>query len=404
MANKLVMIGGWTDVYRKAKALGFELTLVQRRQDVKPEDLALVDRLITAPLGDKIVVDLIEALHRQAPFDGVVSFQELGILNAALIAQRLGILGNPMRPVLLTRDKCEMRRHLQAAGIPSIPFAEVTDPATVRAFGRDHGWPVILKPANGVGSIQVHKIHGPQEADTVHAGILADPVFREVAGLDFPEPKLIVEKFVEGREVSIEAFTWDGQHTIVGVTDKLIIGGDNFVESGHTMPSDLPAADVERLEALVTAFLDSIGHRFGPSHTEVILSPSGPVIVESHTRTGGDRIFEMAEYVYGIDMIGETLKGFAGRHAGVTRRVNGGAAIRFLQSRAGTLVALRGVDEAAALAGVVRADIGVQVGAAVQASHHSAARPGYVLAVGDTRAAAVGTAERALDTIVLEVA
>jgi biotin carboxylase len=404
MAHRLVMIGGWTDIYRKAKALGFDLTVVQRRQDVKPEDLAVIDRLVTAPLGDKGVVDLVELLHRHQPFDGVVSFQELGILNAALIAQKLGIAGNPLRPVLLTRDKCEMRRHLQGAGIPSIPFAEAGDAATVKAFGQAHGWPVILKPANGVGSIQVHKIHAAQEVDAIFAAIHADPVFREVAGLDFPDPKLIVEKFVEGREVSVEALTWDGRHTIVGVTDKLVIGAGNFVESGHTMPSDLPPAELARLEALVTVFLDSIGHRCGPSHTEIILADDGPVIVESHTRTGGDRIFEMAEYVYGIDMIGETLKGFAGCFTGVTRRVDGGAAIRFLQARAGTLIALHGVTEAAAQPGVVRADIGLAVGATVAASLHSAARPGYVLARGPSRSAAVDAAERARDTIVLEVA
>lgn len=404
MGQRLVMIGGWTDVYRKARALGFHLTVFQRIQDLKPEDLQHIDQLFTSPLPDKLVLSIVEAVHRERPFDAVVSFQELGILNAALIADRLGIHGNPLQPVLLTRDKCLMRRHLREAGIASIPFIEASDAQSVVDFGNAHGWPVILKPANGVGSIQVHKLQSPGEVAAVYAQIMADPVFREVAGLDFPDPKLIAEKFIEGREVSVEALTWNGEHTIVGVTDKLIIGGSNFVEAGHTMPSDLPAATVQQLEDMVRAFLRSIGHRYGPSHTEVIISDSGPVIVESHTRTGGDRIFEMAEYVYGVDMIGETLKGFAGQFSGVSTARRGGAAIRYMQPPAGTVVALRGVEEAASLDGVVRADIAIKVGAQLKESRHSAERPGYVLAVGDSRQAAVANADRALRNILVEVA
>jgi biotin carboxylase len=397
------MIGGWTDIYRKAKALGFDLTVVQRRQDVKPEDLQAIDQLVTSPLPDKAVVAIVEALHKEKPFDAVVSFQELGILNAALIADRLGLHGNPLTPVLLTRDKCLMRRHLQQAGIPSIPFIEASGAQSVIDFGHTHGWPIILKPANGVGSIQVHKLHSAAEVESVYAEIVADPVFREVAGLDFPDPKLIAEKFIEGIEVSVEAVTWDGKHTVLGVTDKLIIGGDNFVEAGHTMPSSLPPATLDKLETMVIAFLDSIGHRYGPSHTEVIVSDSGPIIVESHTRTGGDRIFEMAEYVYGIDMIGETLKGFAGQFTGVTATRSGGAAIRYLQPPTGKVVAVRGVEEAATLSGVVRADITVKPGAELKESRHSAERPGYVLARGGSRQEAVGNAEAALRSIEVEV-
>lgn len=404
MTTRLAMIGGWTDIYRKAKDLGFDLTVVQRRQDVKPEDLALIDQLVTSPLPDKAVIGIVEALHHEKPFDAVVSFQELGILNAALIADRLGLHGNPLTPVLLTRDKCKMRQHLREAGIPSIPFIEASGAQSVIDFGHTHGWPIILKPANGVGSIQVHKLHSAAEVEGVYAEIMADPVFREVAGLDFPDPKLIAEKFIEGIEVSVEAVTWEGRHTVLGVTDKLIIGGDNFVEAGHTMPSSLPPATLDKLETMVIAFLDSIGHRYGPSHTEVIVSDSGPIIVESHTRTGGDRIFEMAEYVYGIDMIGETLKGFAGRFDGVQATRSGGAAIRYLQPPTGKVVAVRGVEEAATLAGVVRADISVKPGAELKESRHSAERPGYVLARGASRQEAVGNAEAALRSIEVEVA
>lgn len=404
MATRLLMIGGWTDIYRKAKALGFDLTVVQRRQDIKPDDLALVDQLVTSTLSDKTVVTLAETLHQATPFDAVVSFQELGVLNAAIIADRLGIAGNPLTPVLLTRDKCRMRRHLVEAGIPSIPFIEADGPDSVIAFGDRHGWPIILKPANGVGSIQVHRIDSAAEVPALYEEIVADPVFHEVAHGDFPTARLIAEKFMRGTEISVEAVSWNGVHTVLGATDKLLMGETNFVEAGHTMPSALPAPLLDDVERLVTRFLTSIGHLHGPSHTEIIVTEEGPIIVESHTRTGGDRIFEMAEYVYGIDMIDATLAGFAGRYALERRPRHGGAAIRFVEAGEGTVHALGGVEEAAAADGVVRADIALKVGATVKTSRHSAERPGYVLAVGPSRAAAVSNAEAAVRKIAFEMA
>lgn len=404
MATRLLMIGGWTDIYRKAKALGFDLTVVQRRQDIRSEDLGLIDQLLTAALSDRGIVPVVEAMHREMAFDAVVSFQELGVLNAAVIADRLGIAGNPLRPVLLTRDKCAMRRHLLEVGIPSIPFIEADSAAGVIDFGNEHGWPIILKPANGVGSIQVHKIGTPDEVHGIFEQILADPVFMEVTQRDFPTAGLIAEKFVVGCEISVEAVSWNGVHTVLGATDKLLMGESNFVEAGHTMPSALPAEMLARIDRLVVDFLTSIGHLHGPSHTEIIVSADGPVIVESHTRTGGDRIFEMAEYVYGIDMINATLQGFAGQFALQRCVQHGGAAIRFVEAGEGTVRAIAGIDEAASAEGVVRADIAIKVGAAIKPSRHSAERPGYILAVGATREAAINNAETAARRIAVELA
>ena len=150
MSQRLIMIGGWSAIYEKAKACGFHLTVVQQKEDVQPADLVLVDRLITAALGEKLVLELVTALHAQAPFDAVVSFQEFGVLTAGLIQERLGIKGNPLAPVLLTRDKCKMREHMQATRLPSIPFARVSSAQQVIDFARAAGWPITMtsRPAS----------------------------------------------------------------------------------------------------------------------------------------------------------------------------------------------------------------------------------------------------------------
>lgn len=403
MAQRLIMIGGWTDIYDKAKACGFHLTVVQQKESIQPADLRLVDRLITAALGEKVVLELVTALHAETPFDAVVSFQEFGLLTAALLQERLGLRGNPLEPVLLTRDKCRMREHMRDKGVPSIPYARVSDAVQVTDFARRAGWPIIVKPANGAGSLQVHKLFGEEEVAPALAAIAADAKAADLIRHDFPEIGIIAEKFVEGPEVSVEAITWEGRHRILCVTDKMTTGHPGFVETGHTMPSALPADTLAAIAGLTADFLTSIGHRYGPSHTEIIVSADGPVIVESHTRTGGDRIFEMVELVTGIDMFGATLQGLAGSFPELQVKRQGGAAMRFLTLPQGRVTGIAGVEAARAAPGVVRCDIEIEAGDRTRSLQNSDDRPGYVLAVGDGAAQAHASALRAMAMLDIRV-
>lgn len=389
MTRRLAMIGGWTDIYTKAKRLGLDLTLLQKKAAMLPEDFLLADQVVTCDLESPAVPELLSTLHAVKPFDAVVSFQELGVINATVTGERLGVAHNAMRPVMLTTDKGAMRAHLAAHGIATIPFVVADSVETVTAFGRDCGWPIILKPIEGTGSKQIHKLHEEAEVAGAYAAIMKD----------FPNRPPIAEKFIVGPEVSVEAFSWKGEHAVLTVTDKTTSGAPYFVETGHSMPSALAPETVAAIKHMTEAFLVSIGHLSGPSHTEVIVTESGPIIIESHTRTGGDRIFEMVELAHGVDMIGATLQGLAGQTPQVNPTRERGAAIRYLILPEGTVESVAGLADAAGSEGVVRCDTAIEAGARISDFKNSNERHGYVLAIGKDRADAVRNAEAALAKI-----
>jgi biotin carboxylase len=103
-------------------------------------------------------------------------------------------------------------------------------------------------------------------------------------------------------------------------------------------------------------------------------------------------------------MIGETLKGFAGKFGGIKQENKGCAAIRFVQTGEGTVSAINGMEDASRMQGVIRVDIGIKVGDKAKESRHSAERPGYVLATGATRNCAIENVDAALRMIAVEVA
>jgi biotin carboxylase len=394
MKPRMMMIGGRTEIYQKAQACGFDLTVVQDKSRINAVDMDFIDQLITAPIDDPVLVDLATVLHRAKPFESVLSFQEFGVMNAALIRESLGLFGNPLRPVTLTRDKGRMRAHLHTAGISTVPYLLSNSAREIMSFAEEVGWPIILKPRDGGGSRLVYKVSGSSELDRALAHIFA---------ID-PHVELIAEQFMVGPEVSAEALTWEGKHQILMVTDKLTTGEPHFVEMGHDMPSRLEPDQLAQIQQLTTAFLDSIGHMYGPSHTEIILTENGPTIVESHTRTGGDQIFELLEIVTGVDIFSAVLRGFMGDYPWPlpNGRIRA-ASIRFLDLKPGVIAHFSGLEEARCSPGVLRVESQICPGSTIVPILDSLTRPGYVLAAGGSTDEAARAAEDAARKIHVRV-
>ena len=59
--------------------------------------------------------------------------------------------------------KSRMKEYYQAAGIPTARYHLVDDLKGCRAFIKEVGWPVVVKPDNGVGASDTHKLSSLQE-------------------------------------------------------------------------------------------------------------------------------------------------------------------------------------------------------------------------------------------------
>jgi biotin carboxylase len=176
------------------------------------------------------------------------------------------------------------------------------------------------------------------------------------------------------------------------------------VEIGHAVPAPIPDLLRKQVAGCVIEFLDAIGLIEGPAHTEVKLTSSGPRIVESHNRVGGDRINELVEIAYGVDLDKLTL-GWPFRRVPEVeeQRPHAGAAIRFFTPGPGTVRSISGVEEARELQGIQEIDIAVSPGTHLNPLNSNWERAGYVIAKAPTVEEAIVLCEQALDTIQFEV-
>nr|WP_067478663.1 ATP-grasp domain-containing protein [Actinomadura hibisca] len=313
-----------------------------------------VDQVVVADTSS--IDDTLAAARGLAePVDAVLTFAEAPVPAVARVAADLGLPAVPERTAFLARDKHAMRTAVgDRAGQPR--FALARDLAEARRAAAGIGYPMILKPIIGTGSMYVRSVAGDAELEhhfeTVRRGswdsLDYDPLHaraREEYG-----GALLLEEFVPGTEISVESVVSGGRTTCFAIHDKPLPTGPTFEEVYACTPTRLPRATVERLYAATAEVHRAMGIETGVTHVEFRLRGDEPVLLEAAARMGGGPIYRSAQLSTGVDMVEAALDLALGREPAVAPRPDP-VAVGFrniFPDRAGTLAAVHGVAEAKA--------------------------------------------------------
>ena len=390
----VIVIASRPNLLLAAVDLGLVPVLVRGPGEPDPETIRLCREIVCTDLFDEDgVVREVERLHQRHRAVRVLSLSEDGLLPAARVNQRHGLGGNPLDAVRLLKDKSAMRRRLAEVGLSPVRSSMVTGGGELAVFARGVGGPVVVKPLDAGGSAGVHLLVRPTDAGTLWADVLA-------AG----RTRMLAEEYLDGPEISVEAFSDRGVHTVVAFTQKIL--GPRFIEVGHVVPAQVDPGTRDEVVAMTTALLDAVGLTEGPSHTEFRLTPAGPRIIESHNRIGGDNITDLVRQVHAVDFerlaVGVPLGLLP--WAGDPPTATGGAAIRFFTPPPGTV---RRIDRPAhhELEPGVTLTIGVAVGDTIPQLTWSVDRvAGHVMATAPSGPDALDRCERTMKDTTIETA
>lgn len=359
--------------------------------------IAQASDVISAETND--VPALIELLRtRQAglTFDGVVTICDYYAGTVAEVAQALGLPQAFSANVVMERRKDLVRHALAAAGLPNPRYAVTEGWPATRAAAAQIGYPLVLKPTDLASSAHVRLV---ADEAALRQGFDALAAFPRNFRDQPRSPLLLLEEYLDGEEVSVEACTYAGATTIIGITDKSITGHPYFIEDGHMFPARLDPATAQAVHGLVRGALAAVGHDHGISHTEVKLTAAGPRIVEINPRPGGNYIAELVQQVTGIDLLLAQIDLALGRAPDLTPRATGvaSAAIRFvIPPRAGRLAALHGTETLAQDPHLARWSLDPVSGTSVAAPCDNACYRGHVIALDRSGGGARRRAEAAV--------
>ena len=398
MAKKMMILGAsalQVPAIKKAKELGYEVISV----DYDPEAVgfALADvKLVVSTLDQEEVL-------RQAriynPDIIITSTSDGPVRTAAYVNEKMG-----KQPDLSYEDslcatiKSHMRDRLKECNVPIPQFYAVNNEKEFAQAVTEIKGDMIVKPADNAGSrgvvlLKKDSVTGktqPEDSISVY----------EYSKENSRNGIVMVEEFMEGEEVSVEAMTVNGETTIITITDKLTTPPPYFVELGHAEPSRHPVELQEKIKEITKQAVAAIRLQNGPSHTEVKLTKDGPKIVELAARLGGDFITsKLVPLSTGVDMVGNSVILATGGTVDLTKKWDKGAAIRFIPGETGTITSIDISEDVYQQPGIEEIVLYKKAGDGVNGTRSSNDRVGHVITIGDNAEEAIKRAEAAIEKI-----
>ncbi|QKV91465.1 ATP-grasp domain-containing protein [Streptomyces sp. NA02950] len=384
----------------------------EAEQALRNERLGALGPVETVDRPDQVIDEVLRTVARGTPVDGVLALSEMVSYHASVAAAALGLPGNTPQTAIRLRRKDLQRLALSAAGVHCPAFAVVSDECELRRAAEELTFPLMLKPAVGMGSLCVTRAETPDALVAAYTDALERyATDRRVVG---SRPIFVVEEVIAGQNwhddermgtrVSVESVVADGVIHHLAVTDKLPLAPP-FREVGDVMPSGLPEGRVDRIGEATTDALRALGVTWGATHTELMLTPSGPVVIEVNGRIGGG-VAELLRAAAGYDVLRQLGLAALGRQLEEFPEFTGHAFYYTPQAPEGEfeITDIGGEEELAALPGVLEVVRAKSPGDRMAADDGTIAHPFRVLATSRDFADFFAQLKAIEDAITLELA
>jgi len=381
-----------------ARQIGIELTVAS--EEPSALQATSLGGLITLPLNDPQRSATEAFLFAQRyPLAAVVGVDDDTAIVAAVIAQRLGLKGNPVHAMQAARDKHQQRELLAKAGVPIPRFMLRGLNEETSEIARTVTYPCVVKP------LRLSASRGVMRADNVQGFMKAQNRLRSI--VREPGASFLVEEFIPGYEVALEGLVVNRRLHVLAIFDKPDpLDGPFFEETIYVTPSQVPAALQKAIVDCADRAVRALGITEGPIHAELRYNERGPWLIELAARPIGGRCSAVLRF----GDKGVTLEEIILRHAlgmpipSLQRERQAAGVMMIPIPGAGTLQEVRGVAEAKAVPLIEDVQITAHPGERLVPFPEGSRYPGFVFARGETPEvveAALRDAHRRLEFVIV---
>ncbi len=231
--------------------------------------------------------------------DGVCTFNEMSVPIAARLAEAMNLPGNPVAAVDAARDKYATRAIMEAAGLATPANALIEKAEDLSAAAAKVGFPAVIKPIAGAGSMGVVRVDSEEELRLLYDKVVQDmgravvtsgalvyaPESGETGGSSKQfEVVMMMEAYLDGPEVDVDIVLSEGKAQYAEVTDNFPTIEPYFQEVGANCPSTLTRAQQDELIALSVDATLSLGFTCGVFHVESKYTSQGARLIEVNCR------------------------------------------------------------------------------------------------------------------------
>ena len=227
-----------------------------------------------------------EASGRSGSFDLVESHNEQWLTLEGMINEKFGIDGIKKQDLPRLKKKSRMKQLFRELGMPVARGGPIADRRQAMDLADTLGYPLILKPDEGVGAGGIYKIEDVNQLETNLSRIQSD---------------YLIEEFIDGDIVTYDGLTdYDGdiifENSLVygdGVLEY-VLGKDTFFYVNRCLP--------ERLIQIGRKLVTHFGIRRKFFHFEFFKIGQTYMPIEINCRPPGGSILDMMNYSIDDDL------------------------------------------------------------------------------------------------------
>jgi len=367
---------------RAARALDIPLVIASDGKDSLVQELA-----------NGIHIDFDQPQHavhticeyaRQHPIAAVLPTDDRSVPLSALVAERLQLAHNSPQTANISRRKDLSRRTLAAAGL-RVPAHQVIALTDIFEHQRvpDIALPWVVKPLSLSASSGVIRVDNETQWQ---------PACRQIAALISPlhdseeSSQVLVEHYIEGDEVAVEALLGQRGLQVLAVFDKPDpLCGPYFEETLYVTPSRHHAARVADLHAQLQHAVAALDIRTGPVHAEFRLDSHDQAwILEIATRSIGGDCARSLEYIHGHSLESLIIANALNLPlANVDSTANAAGVMMIPTPRAGVLRRVEGIMAAQQVPGIESVELAVREGHELNVLPQASSYLGFIFARGE---------------------
>ena len=237
----------------------------------------------TFQIPPKGIEDILPVLQR-LNFAAIIPGAESGVEIAEYLATYFALPSNDAKTTPLRRQKYLMQEAVKKCGLKYIPSLETNDLQEALRFRKDPGGGAfVIKPVKSAGTDGLKICNTENDFCDYFAALLGSKDFYGNIN-----DKVIIQPYINGEEVYVNCVSRNGKHILTDICHykKIKAEGAFPVYDATVLKRDL---DARHKQAIAYAFkvLDALGVKYGPSHTEIMLTEDGPVLIESGARLVG---------------------------------------------------------------------------------------------------------------------
>jgi len=269
---------------------GFESIIINNNPETVSTDFDTGDKLYFEPLTTE---DVLHVIWKEKADGVLVQFGGQTAINLAEPLSKAGvkIFGTSFDAIDIAEDRKRLAAVLNEMGVPQPDGRSATSVSATRQIAEELGFPVLVRPSYVIGGRAMQVVYNLQELEDY----LGQAIYLS------PEHPILVDKYLEGKEIEVDAVS-DGETTVIpGIMEHIERAGIHSGDSLAVYPTQsLTLNEIRQVEDITCRIAGRMGVK-GLINIQFVVVEGLVYVLEVNPRAS--RTIPILSKVTGVPMV-----------------------------------------------------------------------------------------------------